>query len=85
VTEFGSFDNWFVASEGRLEQTDNHVSTSSLNFYRPDAPPDAPSPTNSVLKANDVKVGYLGQLLVGFACEIAACTEPTVHDIGHYA
>jgi len=33
-----------------LLRTDNHASTSSLNFYRPDALPDA-QPTVKALKA----------------------------------
>jgi len=35
----------------QLDQTDNHTSTPSLNFYRPEALPDAQTNSVEALKA----------------------------------
>ena len=45
-------------------QTDNHTSTSSLNFYRPNALPDA-RPTNSVKAKNPTIAHENNQLVTG--------------------
>jgi len=39
-----------------LLQTDNHTNTSSLNFYRPDALPDAQPQCQSTEVTNDLEI-----------------------------
>jgi len=49
----GSGISWTKQTIRTSLQTDNHTNTSSLNFFRPDALPDAQSNSVKALKAKN--------------------------------
>jgi len=56
-----------IICSSTLLQTDNHTSTSSLNFYRPDAVPDA-QPTADSVKVKALKAAQSTE--GGFVCHL---------------